>query len=152
MIKRLILALIVVLLSANISLANDSDIEFFEKTKIYAEQGDALSQNNLGSMYENGQGVPKDDVKAFEWYRKAAEQGYANAQYILGLMYAKGQLVPKDDVKAYAWISITYSQGLEKSKEIFQTITKKLTPDQLAKGQKLASEYWEKYVLPFRKD
>ena len=45
-----------------------------------AEQGDALSQNNLGVMYDQGKGVPKDSQLAVKWYRKAAEQGYAFAQ------------------------------------------------------------------------
>ncbi len=40
-------------------------------------------------MYENGEGVAKDDKQAVYWYRKAADQGYASAQYNLGLMYEK---------------------------------------------------------------
>jgi len=48
-----------------------------------AEQGLALAQNNLGSMYANGIGIAKDEVQAVAWYRKAAEQGYAPAQEAL---------------------------------------------------------------------
>jgi len=32
--------------------------------KKLAEQGNAEAQFNLGAMYDNGQGVPKDDVQA----------------------------------------------------------------------------------------
>ena len=44
------------------------------------QQGHADAQYNLGVMYANGSGVPKDEVKAVEWYRKAAQQGHAHAQ------------------------------------------------------------------------
>ena len=44
-----------------------------------AEQGNAAAQANLGRMYANGQGVPKDYAEAARWYRKAAEQGHTEA-------------------------------------------------------------------------
>ena len=40
-----------------------------------AEQGFAISQYSLGTMYENGHGVKQDKEKAFQWVEKAAEQG-----------------------------------------------------------------------------
>ena len=57
----------------------------------FAEQGDAEAQYNLGVMYANGEGVPKDDAEALKWYRKAAEQGFAKAQLNLGVMYTNGE-------------------------------------------------------------
>ena len=45
-----------------------------------AEAGDVDAQNNLGEMYETGDGVPRDFAKAIEWYRKSAEQGNADAK------------------------------------------------------------------------
>ena len=45
--------------------------------RLAAEQGDADSQSNLGRMYANGLGVPKDDKLAVKWYRLAADQGNA---------------------------------------------------------------------------
>ena len=38
----------------------------------------------MGSMYDEGLGVPENDAEAVKWCRKAAEQGYAPAQYNLG--------------------------------------------------------------------
>ncbi len=55
----------------------------------------ADAQNDLGFMYENGQGVPQDYAEAVGWFRKAAEQGYANAQYNLGNMYRNGHGVER---------------------------------------------------------
>ncbi len=49
-----------------------------------AEKGDAIAQNGLGFMYENGEGVPQDNATAVKWYRMAAEQDFALAQSKLG--------------------------------------------------------------------
>ena len=51
------------------------------------EQGNASSQNNLGTMYEHGTGVLQDHAEAMKWYRLAAEQGNATAQNNIGMMY-----------------------------------------------------------------
>ena len=51
-----------------------------------AQQGDALAQNNLGVMYENGQGVAQNHQQAFTWFQRAANQGDDDAQYNLGVM------------------------------------------------------------------
>src|SRR5260370_14376341 len=54
-----------------------------------ADQGLAISQFNVGLMYDNGQGVSKDEVQAMKWYRLAADQGRSDAQYQLGHLYYK---------------------------------------------------------------
>lgn len=36
----------------------------FEETKLLAEQGDAIAQNNLGVMYDNKRGVSENDTEA----------------------------------------------------------------------------------------
>ena len=89
---------------------------------------------------------------ATHWYRKAAEQGVARAHSDLGVIYAEGEGVPVDDVQAYAWYSIVATQGHEDSKEYKGNIKKEMTCEQIAEAQKLSSEYWEKYVMPFKKN
>ncbi len=76
-----------------------------------AEQGSTSAQSNLGTMYENGYGVPQDYAEAVKWYRKAAEQGYASAQTNLGTMYAKGHGVTQDYVQAHMWFNLAAAQG-----------------------------------------
>ena len=44
-----------------------------------AEQGDANAQTNLGSMYDNDKGVPKDYAEAVTWWRNATSDTYRNA-------------------------------------------------------------------------
>jgi TPR repeat protein len=41
-----------------------------------AEQDHAIAQNNLGAMYEKGQGVPQDYVHAHKWWNLAAAKGH----------------------------------------------------------------------------
>ena len=57
-----------------------------------AEQGEVDAQNNLGAVYENGDGVPQDYAEAVRWYREAANQGYALAQFNLGFLYYEGKV------------------------------------------------------------
>jgi uncharacterized protein len=79
--------------------------------KPIADQGDPFAQNNIGSAYQNGRGVPQDYVLAMQWYRKAADQGKALAQYNLGGMYDQGRGVPQDFVLAAKWYRKAADQG-----------------------------------------
>ncbi len=110
-----------------------------------AERGDADAQNNLGVMYFDGQGVVQDYKEAGKWYRKSAEQGDAGAKYNLGVMYTNGQGVPQDFKEAYAWSSAAAATGNADAVKNRDMAAKLLTPDQLAKGQALAKQYFEKY-------
>jgi TPR repeat protein len=76
-----------------------------------AEQGNATAQFFLGTMYERGRGVPKNDKTAVKWYRLSAEQGNARAQYNLGVMYDEGQGVPQDYKTATKWYKLAAEQG-----------------------------------------
>ena len=117
-----------------------------------AQHGDAAAQYSLGSMYNEGKSVPEDDAKAVRWYRRAAEQGYEKAQHNLGWSYATGRGVPKNKVKAYAWWRISAKQGRKIAKRNKGIVEKKMTPAQIAEAQKLSSELWKRYVVPFQKD
>jgi len=50
------------------------------ETQRKAEQGDAAAQYNLGAMYRNGDGVPKDLVQAHAWWNIAGSQGFKEAK------------------------------------------------------------------------
>ena len=76
-----------------------------------AEQGVATAQYNLGTMYDNGNGVVQDYAEVVKWYRLAAEQGHANAQYNLGTMYDTGNGVVQDYAEAVKWYRLAAEQG-----------------------------------------
>ena len=63
-------------------------------------------------MYDNGEGVLKDEAEAVKWFRLAAEQGDAKAQFNLGLMYDNGEGVLKDEAEAVRWFRLAAEQGV----------------------------------------
>jgi len=83
----------------------------FEKLKPLAEQGDALAQFNLGSIYYQGKGVSQDYKEAAKWFRLSAEQGEKVAQFTLGKMYEEGKGVKQDKAEAIKWYQKAAEQG-----------------------------------------
>ena len=83
----------------------------FDGGDLFAEQGDAMAQFNLGNRYADGRGVPQDYKEAVRWLRLAAEQGLAIAQSNLGFMYAKELGVSQDFKEAIRWLRLAAEQG-----------------------------------------
>ncbi len=106
-----------------------------------AEQGDAVAQFALGTMYENGRGVLQNDAKAVRWYRQGAEQGFASAQNSLGKMYRRGRGVPQDDVLAHMWWSLAVARGHEPARKYRDGLAARMPTAQLADAQRLAREW-----------
>ncbi len=96
-------------------------------------------------MYEEGRGVPLNFIKAAKWYRKAAEQGHAVAQRSLGRKYEYGQGVPQDNVLAHMWFSLSAANRDKFAAKSRNEITKRMTPTQVAKAQKLAQDWLQKH-------
>ena len=76
-----------------------------------AEQGYAAAQTDLGAMYANGRGVPKNYPEAVKWYRRAAEQGNSISQRCLAKLYFQGLGVPANAAEAVKWYSRAAEQG-----------------------------------------
>ncbi len=115
-----------------------------------AEQGLASAQYNLGIIYRYGLGVPQDYAEAVRWYRKAAMQGDALAQLNLGVMYGTGKGVVQNYVRAHKWYNLAASQTKESDDRDLATknrdiVAKKMTPADISKAQRLASEWWERH-------
>jgi hypothetical protein len=110
-----------------------------------AEQGNGAAQDRLGLMYYAGAGVVEDYAEAEKWFRKGADQGDADAQSNLGRMYWNGTGVPQDYVQAHKWFNLAAvrSQGAihEDAVNSRDAVAAKMTPDQIAEAQKLASEW-----------
>jgi TPR repeat protein len=117
-----------------------NDIEAVKWYRKAAKQGYASAQHSLGVMYEWGWGVPKDAATAVKWYRKSAKQGDRYGQRDLGLSYANGHGVPKNKEKAYIWLERAVAQGKEDACKMRDEIAAQLTPAQLARAKKAASQ------------
>ena len=48
--------------------------------RMYAEQGHAQGQHDLGVSYRDGRGVPQNLVEAYAWLSIAAAQGHVGAK------------------------------------------------------------------------
>ncbi len=72
-----------------------------------AKKGNVEALNQLGFIYENGNGVPKDIQKAIKYYRQAAELGSEDAILALSLLELSKEL------KDGKFISLTNSVKVE---------------------------------------
>src|SRR5262245_46279813 len=106
-----------------------------------AEHGKAWAQNTLAVIYLNGYGVEKDAKQTFSWFQRAAEGRNAKAQSNIGQMYAEGTGVEKNLVKAYQWLTLAAQQGETSAPKMLVGVEPNLTPDQVAEGKRLASEW-----------
>ena len=73
--------------------------------------------------------------------RKAGEQGHAQAEGALGLQYEHGYGVPQDFVEAYKWYNPGVAGGFMNAVEWRSSILEKMTPQQVAEGQRRSSEF-----------
>jgi TPR repeat protein len=84
--------------------------------KPLAEAGNADAEYDLGTMYSDGHGVPRDPRQAEAWWQKAAAQGQADAQFSLGflLLYGGGEgpnAVNADPDAGLPWLQKAAAQG-----------------------------------------
>lgn len=77
--------------------------DFLEAEKLYtraAESGSSAVWGNLGTLYQNGQGITKDDAKAADCFQKGSDAGDTRCTSLLAASYQTGRGVPKDEAKA----------------------------------------------------
>ena len=89
-----------------------------------AEQGDAIAQSLLGSVYEEGQGVKQDYFEAVKWYRQAAEQGDTDAQTLLGFSYLLGTGIQVNKALAKEWLGKACDNGDQQGCEAYGELNK----------------------------
>lgn len=77
-----------------------------------ADHDIAEAQNNLGLMYAQGFGVPRDSRRAAELWQQAADANYSLAQYNLALAYFRGEGVDRDARQAVIWFEQAALAGL----------------------------------------
>ena len=116
--------------------SDDEAAKFFRWA---AEDGDAESQADLGIAYIEGRGVPQSDKDAVKWFSKAAKQGDDLAQFWLGTCYFSGRGVPQNYVEAYKWATLAAAQGGADPQKLQAELSAKLSPKQIAEGQRLAA-------------
>lgn len=76
-----------------------------------AEAGDPAAQLSLGSLYDLGQGVPRDPAVAYGWYRLAAAAGEPAAEFNVAAMYDSGDGVTRNTAEAALWYGRAAAHG-----------------------------------------
>lgn len=111
--------------------------------KPLAEGGNADAQFNLGSLYYQGWGLPQDYQEAIKWFSKSADQGHSAAQVNLGALYAEGVhgVIAKDYPQALKWHILAAARGDGEAITLRDNLAVKMTPAQIAEGQRLAREF-----------
>ncbi|KAI8877566.1 hypothetical protein K501DRAFT_160877, partial [Backusella circina FSU 941] len=60
-------------------------------------------QTNIGYLYDNGFGVPKNYLCAIKWWLNAAEQNNMVDLNHIGVLFENGRGVPHNTLKALEW-------------------------------------------------
>ncbi len=106
-----------------------------------AKQGDADAQNNLGAMYDAGDGIPENDAEAVKWYLLAAEQGNSIAQNNLGAMYFAGEGIEENQVEAYKWFFISGELGNDDGRGNSEFAGESMISGEILKAKMLGREW-----------
>ena len=94
----------------------------FESFKKACDGGEMLGCNNLGVMYDNGNGVEKNEQKAVKLYEKVCYGGEMRGCRNLGVMYEEGDGVEKDLGKAAELFKKACDFGLEEACKEYKKI------------------------------
>ena len=92
--------------------------DFRSAERTYSElsnQGDRTAQLQLGLMYDEGHGIPKQYHQAVRWYAVAASQGDPEAPFYLGRIYQDGRGGPRDYARARQWYRVAAQRGHQKA-------------------------------------
>ncbi len=77
-----------------------------------------MSQSAAGVVYENGNGVAKDEQKAVAYYKLAVKRGNADGQLRLAHMYLEGRGgLPLDPKEGRRLMDLSASQGYQPAKD-----------------------------------
>lgn len=80
--------------------------------KELAEKSDARAMNNIGVLYDKGQGVPEDPTLAAFWFLQSAKAGHAAGMSNLGRLMELGRGLPTDMAQAVSWFRKAADKGL----------------------------------------
>ncbi len=86
--------------------ANEAAAQLYRQSAVL---GFAGAQNNLGDLYEMGQGVPKSDKAAIYWFTRAAERGEPTAYLSLASLLSQDTTDPEILMDALKFAALAYN-------------------------------------------
>jgi len=101
--------------------------------------------NATGNKVQSLRGIFSKPILDINDCQVKAEQGDVEAQCSLGQIYYKGQGALQDYVIAYMYFNVAAISGTKEAIKNRDSVSKKMTPSQLEKAQKLAREWVQKH-------
>lgn len=101
----------------------------YREFNLTANQGNTESKYMLGMLYEEGQGVAKDDVQAAYWYARAAEKGFVDAYFALGQLFVHRKGERQDRMAAHHWFSLAKEYGHRLAEQELQRNLNAMPPE-----------------------
>ena len=99
---------------------------------IGAEGGDARAQMDLGTLFDNGWGVPKSPEMAAKLFMASAQQGMLEAQYNIATMFELGQGVERDLEQAYMFYLLAVEGGFPTfAQQGLENTSRMMSPQQI---------------------
>ena len=77
----------------------------------HAEAGDGQAMNNLGVLYDLGQGVEPDTGRALHWFAESAKTGHPSGMSNYGRMLEQGRGIEANPAEAARWFDLAARQG-----------------------------------------
>ena len=122
-----------------------------------AEAGDAVSQCNLGILYDNGvddngHAVAGNRRQAVKWLLAAAEQGLPRAQVKLAEVYADAPDTSGSHAAAGGWFLLAalglHGAHLHRARSGYEHIASHLNPAQIEQARRFAQGWTPKRPKP----
>ncbi len=132
-----------ILSERGVGMDKPSPAEALQWYKKAVRHGSLDAATNIGLMYAEGRGVPKNPSEAVPWLRQAAEGGDAAAQYNLALLYGRGDGIPKDEKESLRWLTAAADQNVLPALLDLANFYLHATPSAKADIER-ASSYYEK--------
>ena len=76
-----------------------------------ADAGNSTATYEMGYLYENGDGVRKDEAQSAQWYTRGARMGNAASEAAVGQLYEYGNQVQENWDTAAQWYTKSAEQG-----------------------------------------
>ncbi len=76
-----------------------------------AQAGNPTATYEMGYLYENGDGIPKNMAEAARWYMKGASMGECQSEAAVGQLYEDGNQVQDNWIEAAKWYQKSAAQS-----------------------------------------
>lgn len=112
--------------------------EYLQKA---ADADHASAENMLGSIHQEGLGVPIDLAKAEYWFRKASEQGDPKGMSNLGQLLGPDGPDATKHIEALKWLLLANQANEPRARKIINEVFRTRPPEVVKEAQKRVTEF-----------